>query len=1285
MSVKMARILSALFFIGFFVPPTVADTLNTTVNQQSNGGAWNALGTFSFQAGNAGYVRITNTGTNGYVIADAVRWTRDSVDIILDNSDARGVQTTGAWAVSTSTPGYYGVNYLHDANAGQGTKSVRYAPFLPQSGDYTVSLRWTENANRASNVPVTVVYNVASPRRTLTVADGTGDGDYFFGEEVAITADLPPLGKVFDHWVSGNGGTFGMASASMTTFLMPDNDVIVIATYRDPIIPVIRESARPLPLAYSVDIVVAGGNLAGLAAAIKAAELGADVLIVTSGPSFCTELSDPSRYWLGPDEMPAPGFEQDLFDVRTNPSGYVFISPGRYKKRIEEKLVQNGVRFLYWTTAVGVLEDGSGNLAGVVIANKAGRQAVRANVVIDATPMAGVAQLANAPMTVWPSGNQNVSCTKMMPVSDAEGTAIVNYSTTGQLREYPLSVHFESGSWPERCAAEQQLRSAYPRPAAAWVSHAMHLLGPQRIVSPVVDSSDPWIGAQNLDLQCCRPEGVARLYVVSAASGVARANAEKLIRPLELIRLGARVGAQAHSDAGLVPSPGPVTVKASQGTAYQAGLDVSEALQGSRPYHSYPTVNSSANDVPVWGEYDVVVVGGGTAGAPAAIAAARKGARVLLIEALGILGGTGTNGIGRFWMGYRHGFAMEFNNKIEWQSVEKSEWLFSEFASRGGDVWFNTLACGVVKSNSQVRGVVVATPMGRGAVLGKVIIDATGDGDISYWAGADVLYLNDGDLAIQEASFMGDAAAPTNYANEFNSIFTDPSDIPGMTYFAYLSRKYGQEAGSFDFYGLVGIRETRLIVGDYVVTALDQRIRRTYRDLIAVASSDFDMHGYASSATCMAGLFPEQTNYIPYRALLPRGLDNLLVTGRCKSVTHDALPLARMQPDLQNEGYAAGYIAAKCIQDGVALRNVDIGAVQDHLVSIGNMTATDRATRCVDLAEPADVELQTAAANPAGDSLATLMRTPLRALPFLRASFLAAPTQDKAKALCLMEDTLGAAFLAAWIDTQSLGAGVSYSYTLRNTPAIDGILWAMGLARHPCAVPVLGAKLDTLTYDDVWNTHFTHVRALLTALGRIGDPAAAPYLKRFLDRTAMSGNVKDILDPAPGTRTSMLKSIVELHAATALYRCGDPEGVGKSILQDYFANDWRGIFVRYAGHILGADTGGSTAVHRVIPQRPPVSLRVFPNPFNPQTQITIASDRSIPMGALRVCIYDINGKLVQRLNTAERPPIAGKDLRIIRLTWNGRDHLDRAVASGLYVVKAELGTQRLSRRILCVK
>ncbi|MFH1500110.1 MAG: cellulase family glycosylhydrolase [Verrucomicrobiota bacterium] len=130
---------------------------STTVDQTEDGGEWFPLGAFGFAAGQSGGVQISNAGTDGYVIADAVRFVKTApTEIIIDNLDLANVTYNGAWSTSTHRPGYHGTNFVHNGNTDQGAKSVVFTPDIPVAGDYEVFTRWTSDNNRATNVPISV-------------------------------------------------------------------------------------------------------------------------------------------------------------------------------------------------------------------------------------------------------------------------------------------------------------------------------------------------------------------------------------------------------------------------------------------------------------------------------------------------------------------------------------------------------------------------------------------------------------------------------------------------------------------------------------------------------------------------------------------------------------------------------------------------------------------------------------------------------------------------------------------------------------------------------------------------------------------------------------------------------------------------------------------------------------------------------------------------------------------------------------------------------------------------
>lgn len=119
----------------------------------------------NLSAPSAGYeVKTLDDGTTGN-------------DVIIDNDSARGVTIVGDWTTGSSTAGYYGANYQHNGNIDQGSKSVTYTPDLPAGGVFEILLRWTEHANRASNLPVDIAH--ADGSTTVSVNQRNNGGTWY--------------------------------------------------------------------------------------------------------------------------------------------------------------------------------------------------------------------------------------------------------------------------------------------------------------------------------------------------------------------------------------------------------------------------------------------------------------------------------------------------------------------------------------------------------------------------------------------------------------------------------------------------------------------------------------------------------------------------------------------------------------------------------------------------------------------------------------------------------------------------------------------------------------------------------------------------------------------------------------------------------------------------------------------------------------------------------------------------------------------------------------------------
>jgi len=579
--------------------------------------------------------------------------------------------------------------------------------------------------------------------------------------------------------------------------------------------------------------------------------------------------------------------------------------PLHIKRVLDDELLAAGVQFLYSCPVTDVLRDGDGKPAGIVMANRAGRQAVIAKVIIDATPRAIVARMAGAKARPFPSGVHTVKRVVVGgAVQESAGMTartiappFARGSKTFPIIEYTLQLPFPDASYASWAKADQLARDKTYHPEQQFTSDTLFMVPPD----PIEAESKPGLGAY-------QPAGVPRVFVLSGSAGLPRGQAAKLLRPCALIETGTRLGEAAAKEAKTMPEPKGVHLAGAKKPAAAQG-DVREFLTGVRAIQDLPTIPQEERSVPVLGRYDVVVIGGGTGGAPAGIAAARQGAKTLVVEMLHGLGGVGTLGaISKYYWGNRVGFTKEVAPETGWRPEQKMEMWRSKLREAGADIWFGTIGCGAFVEGGKVKGAAVVTPFGRGVVLAKVVVDSTGNSDIAAAAGADVMY-TDGSFIALQGTGLPPRRLGVSYTNTDFTIVDETDMLDVWHVMLYAKKKAGD---AFDLGQLIDTRERRRIVGDVTISILDSVNQRTYPDTICEAYTNFDTHGYTVHPFFMLEMPHKRglrTN-IPYRALLPKGLDGILVTGLGISMHRDAVPLCRMQPDVQNQGYAAGVAAA---------------------------------------------------------------------------------------------------------------------------------------------------------------------------------------------------------------------------------------------------------------------------------------------------------------------------------------------------------------------------------------
>ena len=875
------------------------------------------------------------------------------------------------------------------------------------------------------------------------------------------------------------------------------------------------------------------------------------------------------------------------------------VRPMHIKKTLDEAALAAGVRFLFGCYPTDVLTDAGGKPAGIVMANRSGRQAVRAKVIIDATDRATVARIAGAEFRPYPKGMQAfervVIGGEVQEAKGVAGRAVGLTFGSAEIIAYTLRLPMADSSYASFAEANQKAIDATFHPQQLDASEILFQVPPDPVKGKAT-MTGAWPGAEKVNLDAFRPATVQRLYVLGGCADVPRDVAATLLRPTAMMAVGARIGRAAAAEANRIGKLDGVHLAGVKGKP-AAGGDVKEFLGGVRPMQGdLATVPSDERGVPVLGTYDVVVIGGGTGGAPAGIGAGRHKAKTLVVEYLHGLGGVGTLGmITRYYHGYRDGFTAEADEGTKaigarvW-GIGKAEYWRRANRTAGTDVWFWCLGAGAFVEDGTVKGAVVVTPHGRGVVLAKTVIDSTGNADIAAAAGAETTYTGGEHMGIQGTGLppirLGAGYTNTDYT------FADDTDVVDFWHLFVTARE--KFKGAYDLGQLVDTRERRRIVGDVTITPMDMMLGRTWPDTISVHKSNFDSHGFTVHPIFLlrppdrAGL----TVYVPFRALLPKGLDGILVTGLGVSAHRDAIPVIRMQPCVQNQGYAAGTAGAIAARSAASIRNIDLRSVQEHLVAKESLPET---VLTLNDSFPLPKERVAEAVRNAGKTdgghaaLAVILAQPETAVPMLREAHKAAKSADEALAyahvLGMLWDPTGVETLAEKVrSAEAFDKGWNYRGMGQfgmSISTLDSYIIALGRTRDGRALAPILEKVALLDASK----EFSHHRACALALGAMAGAGASNVPKADLKRAAaalaallakpdMTGYATPTVDAAKGqtepSGTSTVprnNSLRELVVARALYRLGDHDGVGEKILREYAA-DLRGHYSRHAAAVL---------------------------------------------------------------------------------------------------------------------
>ncbi len=386
---------------------------------------------------------------------------------------------------------------------------------------------------------------------------------------------------------------------------------------------------------------------------------------------------------------------------------------------------------------------------------------------------------------------------------------------------------------------------------------------------------------------------------------------------------------------------------------------------------NFQTLENGAVVSEVWqgtfdAKYDVAVAGLGTAGAVAAITAGREGLRVLGIEALSYMGGVGTGGaIHNYCAGTLGGIQDEADARTKaygkayaqqgvrgWHPDAK-KYALEEMASEVGvEVAYLSKIIGVFCEGTQVKGLQLIGPDGIRNIETQFIIDCTGDGDACVMAGCAYRFGRAFDGQPQPFSMPRgtfNAKGGIDHAN-FDAGYVDPRDGTDFSegicrgHTLHLMDRYEEQDRMLYLASCPGLREGRFIVGEETLSYADLIGEKRTDRVIMQMRSFHDNHcrdwAFESDAAqewvTICGLWSRKTlAEIPYGVVVPKGVEGLLVAGRCVSLDHDSAQSFRMQHDMQKLGEAAAVAAALAIENQCPARAVPIKPLQKKLRDSG--------------------------------------------------------------------------------------------------------------------------------------------------------------------------------------------------------------------------------------------------------------------------------------------------------------------------------------------------------------
>ncbi|WP_080905639.1 FAD-dependent oxidoreductase [Parabacteroides sp. Marseille-P3160] len=947
------------------------------------------------------------------------------------------------------------------------------------------------------------------------------------------------------------------------------------------------------------DLVINGGGLTGCFAALEAVKQGLRVLLLDRRTFVGFDITAKRKLWIkangsenwpedwgelfAPDAEKKEVFNHELTGFKDSCYGdELLLFAGSLKKGLLRTLLVNKVDVLLMTDVFGVLTDRKNNITGVSIACKQGTFVVPCNAFIDATDHNFFTRnLVGEKYRIQKAGF-------VMELENAllkEKTLTVN-SSLGLIGDR-INVH-QGKKYTDQCFLEFEI--------PAETSDLSAIEQKARLTAAAISKNFAQIDSRLSGakfrfhaLECSFYLENTKIPQVPIAGYTYIDNLT--VETHTCASLLDKWKDSANHVKGISPNKGE---RREHYRFYFSGKKV-DAIKGIEksfvnekgiklPLSRFSISELEAEEHPC----SLLVAGGGTAGVTAALGAIEQKNKPTIVDYFYDLGGTKTmGGVLGYYLGLsKHPYILAFEKEVKTIASEYhlggpvarslSHLIAlnrSEYEMIGGAIF-----CGATTSGDRLEKVAICENGQLKWVEAGLTIDATGDADIAYFAG-ESYHLGNSRIGITQNYSQWDLpyrkeGFPSFAINKDYDIL-DTTAINELQRGLFLSH---YESVYYDFYPMLTVRESRRPEGLYTLKLTDVLSGVYFEDTIANSFSDFDPHYYGESEYTRCGfMLPhsnETTVSIPYRSIVPKTIDGLLLSGRGISQTHNAMQFTRMSADVALLGYATGQIGAEIIRAKVKPRDFSVSAFHKKWEQEGFISEENKKQEEINY-----IVDQLARGDAAYLAICCRMAKE-KALPALREKYRQQPSLLIAKALSWFSDPIGSSLLRKELESlfkEELQIGHSADYYEEYSRGdLNSLYWKINQD-----VALLGMTKDKENNDlihsilsqaisggrkvpakDAYNQnridlflipYYNRILNLCFYIERNPDALFIKELERLIDDENIRSQISTEYEQ---TRWRIYGSLLEIMLASSLARCGSKKGyiILKNYLDDVHAN-----------------------------------------------------------------------------------------------------------------------------------